>query len=55
MRKPGFIYVVLSSPPGPDCDLVEVEDHKGRSLHFNEWVEEGPYWVLALPSGEAAK
>jgi len=26
------IRIVLSKPPGPDCDLVEVEDIAGRSL-----------------------
>ena len=38
-RVPGRIYVVMTGPPGPFGEFIEVEDHEGRSINVGRWVE----------------
>lgn len=48
-RSPG-LYVVMTAPPGPDSEFVELEDEKGCGVgpakSGAEWREEGIYWTL---------
>ena len=38
-RVPGKIYVVMTDPPGPLSEFVELEDHEGSGLSLGRWVE----------------
>lgn len=44
------IDIVLDGPPGPEAGrFVEVEDEKGRSVNFGEWVKRPDgYWALRI-------
>lgn len=44
MREPG-LYVLMSAPPGPDSEFVEVEDENGHGVSI-PWRQEGAFWVL---------
>jgi hypothetical protein len=44
-----FVDIVFDGPPGPVSGrFIEVEDAKGRSVRFGEWIERGEgQWVTA--------
>jgi hypothetical protein len=57
-----YVDIVLEVPPGPElgvtCDppgpesprFVEVENAKGKSINFGEWVKRPDgYWALRIP------
>lgn len=48
-RAPG-LYVVTTSPPGPNSEFVELEDQDGHGVgplqSGAEWREEGDYWTF---------
>lgn len=48
-REPGY-YVVMTAPPGPDSEFVELEDQDGRGVgpvqSGAEWRQESDYWTL---------
>lgn len=48
-----YVDVVLTRPPGPDSDFVELEDPQGRGLGASsgaEWVDRGDgFAVLRIP------
>lgn len=54
-RTPG-LYVVMTNPPGPDSEFVELENQDGRGVgpvqSGAEWRQEGLYWTLG-PFGPA--
>ena len=43
-----YIDIVFDGPPGPEGDrFVEVEESRGRSINFGEWVQRPDgYWAL---------
>ena len=47
-----YVDIVFDGPPGPDGPrFVEVEDSRGRSINFGEWVERPDgYWALRIPA-----
>jgi hypothetical protein len=44
-----YIDIVFDGPPGPEPGrFIEVEDAKGNSIRFGEWIErKDGKWVLA--------
>lgn len=44
------LYVVMSAPPSPDSQFVELEDQDGHGVgpvqSGAEWRQEGNYWTL---------
>ena len=43
-----YIDIVFDGPPSPEgARFVEVEDSRGRSINFGEWVRDG-YWALRI-------
>lgn len=46
-----FVDIVFDGPPGPDaCRFCEVENEKGKSLMYGEWINRGNgYWALRVP------
>lgn len=48
----GYVDVVLEKGPGPDSEFVEVEDDRGNSVSFGEWINptgDERYWRLRFP------
>ena len=45
-----YLDVVFDGPPGPECGrFIEIEDDKGASVSFGEWVQrKDGYWMLRL-------
>ena len=45
-----YIDIVFDGPPSPEgARFVEVEDSRGRSVNFGEWVQRPDgYWALAF-------
>lgn len=47
------INIVMSEPPGPDSQFVEVETDKGVGLKVGEWVKQPDgYWALHIEGAE---
>lgn len=48
-----YVDIVFTGPPGPEpgqCEFVEVEDGRRRSIRIGEWIErDDGYWVLRIP------
>lgn len=51
------IDIVFDGPPGPEAGrFVEVENDKGESIRFGEWLQRPDgYWVLRFISAEAVQ
>jgi hypothetical protein len=47
-----YIDIVFAGPPSPEgARFVEVEDSRGRSINFGEWVRRPDgYWALRIPA-----
>src|ERR1700730_12428552 len=47
-----YIDIFFDGPPSPEgARFVEVEDSRGRSINFGEWVRRPDgYWPLAIPA-----
>jgi hypothetical protein len=45
-----YIDIVMSNPPGPHSDFIEVEDNTGRSVTLGTWLQdkEDSTWVLRV-------
>jgi hypothetical protein len=45
-----YVDIVFSGPPGhEDPRFIEVEDDRGQSISFGEWVERPDgYWALRI-------
>ncbi len=54
-RVPGKIYVLMSKPPGPHTEFIEVENADGRSINVGRWVQisdkPGNMYALELDHG----
>lgn len=49
MTKAEYIDIVMSKPPGPECDFIEVENDTGHSINAGEWLRrDDGYWVLRI-------
>jgi hypothetical protein len=48
------INIVFDGPPGPDSGrFVEVEDERGHSIRFGEWIERADgLWALRFQAPE---
>jgi hypothetical protein len=53
----GYVYIVFTGPPGPEAPrFVEVEDDRGRSIQYGEWIKYewidrgAGYWALRIPA-----
>jgi hypothetical protein len=46
------VDIVFDGPPGPEAGrFVEVENSKGHSINFGEWLQRPDgYWVLRIPA-----
>jgi hypothetical protein len=45
-----MIRILFDGPPSHESGrFIEVENEKGESISFGEWVEQGDYWVLQFP------
>ena len=46
-----YVDIVFSGPPSHEAGrFVEVENAKGESIKFGEWIErDDGYWVLRIP------
>ena len=47
-----YLDIVFDGHPSPEgAKFVEVEDSRGRSIDFGEWVHlPDGYWALRIPS-----
>jgi hypothetical protein len=47
-----YIDIVFDGPPSPEgARFVEVEDSRGKSINFGEWVQRPDgYWALRIPA-----
>jgi hypothetical protein len=44
-----YIDIILTRPPGPDSDFVEIEDSAGRSFRAGTWRKEPDgTWALRI-------
>lgn len=50
------IDIVFDGPPGPEAGrFIEVENDKGESISFGEWVHRADgYWVLRVKATDAS-
>jgi hypothetical protein len=50
-NRNAYFNVVFDGPPGPEAPrFVEVEDERGKSMNFGEWVQRPDgYWALRFP------
>jgi hypothetical protein len=46
-----YVDIVFDGPPNPELPrFMEVEDSRGKSINFGEWVlRPAGYWVLRIP------
>ncbi len=45
-----MIKILFDGPPSHESGhFIEVENEKGESISFGEWVHDGDYWVLQFP------
>lgn len=57
-RRRKGLWVVMTKPPGPSGEFVELEDEQGRGVGPADtgvtWMQEGEYWLLGpfRPAGE---
>jgi hypothetical protein len=51
-----YIDIVFDGPPNPEgARFVEVEDSRGRSINFGEWVPRPDgHWALRIPANATA-
>lgn len=56
METENFIDIVFDGPPSHESGrFVEVENAKGESIKFGEWVERADgYWALRIPADAPA-
>jgi hypothetical protein len=49
-----YIDIVFDGPPSPEGPrFVEVEDPRGKSINFGEWVQRPDgYWAHRIPANE---
>ena len=47
-----YIDIVFDGPSSPEgARFVEVEDSRGKSINFGEWVQRPDgYWALRIPA-----
>ena len=47
------INIIFDKRPGPDCQFVEVENDKGKSITIGEWKERPDgLWALRIEERE---
>lgn len=54
----GLVDIVFDGPPDPEAPrFVEVENDRGRSIQYGEWIKSewidrgDGHWVLRVPTG----
>lgn len=51
-----MIKIVFDGPPSHESGrFVEVENAEGKSINVGEWVQNGDYWELQIPSDESLR
>lgn len=45
--------IVMTTPPGPESQFIELEDEHGRSISAGVWTKEGDVWVMTIDTTPA--